>query len=62
VTTNIGGVGPRSGSSPTAIARSATLLKTPGLSLGAGGWTLQLEGDKTALNDVSLVLTYRAGV
>ena len=36
-------------------------LKTPGLSLGASGWTLQLEGDKTALDDVGLVLSYRAG-
>jgi hypothetical protein len=36
------------------------LLNTPGLSLGADGWTLQLEGDKTALNDVALVLAYRA--
>jgi hypothetical protein len=36
------------------------LLRTPGLSLAAGGWTPQLEGDKTALNDVGLVLAYRA--
>jgi hypothetical protein len=36
-------------------------LKTPGLSLGANGWTLRLEGDKTALDDVGLVLSYRAG-
>jgi hypothetical protein len=38
------------------------LLKTPGLSLGADGWTLQPEGNKTALDDVGLVLGYRAGV
>jgi hypothetical protein len=38
------------------------LLKTPGLSLGGNGWALQLEGDKTALDDVALVLAYRAGV
>jgi hypothetical protein len=38
------------------------LLRTPGLSLGPAGWTLQIEGDKTALNDIGLVLTYRAGV
>jgi hypothetical protein len=37
------------------------LLRTPGLSLGANGWTLQLEGDKAALDDIALVLTYRAG-
>ena len=37
------------------------LLRTPGLSLAAGGWNLQLEGDKSALENVRLVLTYRAG-
>ncbi|GAA5179464.1 hypothetical protein GCM10023322_09510 [Rugosimonospora acidiphila] len=37
------------------------LLTTPGLVLGAAGWTLRLDGDKSALNDVGLVLTYRAG-
>jgi hypothetical protein len=31
------------------------LLTTPRLSLGANGWTLQPEGDKTALDDVGLV-------
>ena len=36
------------------------LLRTPGLSLTANGWLLHLEGDKTALNDLGLVLTYRA--
>jgi hypothetical protein len=36
------------------------LLKTPGLSVGPNGWILQLEGDKTALNDIGLVLAYRA--
>jgi hypothetical protein len=38
------------------------LLKTPGLSLGPNGWTLQLEGDKAAVTDIGLVLAYRAGV
>jgi hypothetical protein len=38
-----------------------TLIRTPGLSLGTNGWALQLDGDKSALNDVGLVLTYRAG-
>jgi len=38
------------------------LLTTPRLSLGANGWTLQPEGDKTALDDVGLVPAYRAGV
>jgi hypothetical protein len=37
------------------------LLKTPGLSLNGDGWLLQVEGDKTALTDVGLVLAYRAG-
>ncbi|GIE94609.1 hemopexin repeat-containing protein [Paractinoplanes rishiriensis] len=38
------------------------LLRTSGLALGANGLTLQLDGDKTALSGVGLVLTYRAGV
>ncbi|MEV6304895.1 hemopexin repeat-containing protein [Actinoplanes sp. NPDC051861] len=36
------------------------LLRTPGLTLGAGGWRLQLEGDKSALDNLGLMLTYRA--
>jgi hypothetical protein len=38
------------------------LLPTPGLSVGGPGWRLVLEGDKSALTNVGLVLTYRAGV
>jgi hypothetical protein len=38
------------------------LLRTPGLSVGGPGTVLVLEGDKTALTSVGLVLAYRAGV
>jgi hypothetical protein len=34
------------------------LLRTPGLA--AGGWTLVLDGDKSALGNLGLILTYRA--
>ena len=34
------------------------LLRTPGLS--TGDWTLVHEGDKDALADLGLILTYRA--
>ncbi|MBT2233166.1 hemopexin repeat-containing protein [Nonomuraea sp. NEAU-A123] len=36
------------------------LLRTVGLNVGGNPWTLVLEGDKTALTDLGLVLTYRA--
>jgi hypothetical protein len=38
------------------------LLRTPGLSVGGPGTVLVLEGDKTELTSVGLVLAYRAGV
>ncbi|BCY09025.1 hypothetical protein L3i22_041130 [Actinoplanes sp. L3-i22] len=38
------------------------LLTTSGLSLGVNGLTLRLDGDKSALTGVGLVLAYRAGV
>jgi len=41
------------------------LLPTPGLRVsanGAGPWSFTVEGDKSALLDVGLVLTYKAGV
>jgi hypothetical protein len=37
------------------------MLRTPGLSLGGPGVALAIEGDKAALDDVGLVLAYRAG-
>lgn len=40
------------------------LLPTPGLTVNGptgGGWKLQLDGDKNALADLGLVLTYQAG-
>ncbi|MFI6738543.1 hemopexin repeat-containing protein [Nonomuraea sp. NPDC050451] len=37
-----------------------TTLATPGLTVGGQGWELVLDGDKTALTGVGLVLTYRA--
>jgi hypothetical protein len=48
------------GSDKRLALTDGTLVRTPGLSLGANGWILRLEGDKTALNDLGLVLTYRA--
>ncbi|MFG1688291.1 hypothetical protein ACGFNP_49690 [Nonomuraea sp. NPDC049269] len=38
------------------------LLRTVGLNVGGNPWILVLEGDKTALTDLGLVLTYRASV
>ncbi|MEU5864636.1 hemopexin repeat-containing protein [Nonomuraea sp. NPDC047529] len=38
------------------------LLPTPGLLVGGPGWPLAVEGDRTTLGGVGLVLTYRAGV
>jgi hypothetical protein len=41
------------------------MLPTPGLRVGtngAGGWAFAVEGDKEALLNVGLVLTYKAGV
>ncbi|MEV1238908.1 hemopexin repeat-containing protein [Nonomuraea sp. NPDC049750] len=38
------------------------LLRTPGLSVGGNPWVLVLEGDKAALTNLGLVLTYRASV
>jgi hypothetical protein len=38
------------------------LLATPGLSVGGPDWALVLEGDRSALTNIGLVLTYRASV
>ncbi|GIH92343.1 hypothetical protein Psi01_29730 [Planobispora siamensis] len=38
------------------------LLRTPGLNVGGPPWRLLLEGDRSALTTIGLVLAYRAGV
>ncbi|WP_419993240.1 hemopexin repeat-containing protein [Streptomyces boninensis] len=38
-----------------------TLLRTPGLSIGAQALTLVLDGDRQALSNLGLILAYRAG-
>ncbi|MGH9903847.1 MAG: hypothetical protein ACRD68_18715, partial [Pyrinomonadaceae bacterium] len=37
------------------------MLQTPGLSVGGAAWVLVLQGDKTTLTTIGLVLAYRAG-
>ncbi|MFI6323641.1 hemopexin repeat-containing protein [Nonomuraea sp. NPDC050556] len=38
------------------------LLRTPGLNVGGAPWNLVLEGDRSVLTTVGLVVAYRAGV
>jgi hypothetical protein len=51
----------------TFVLDGGRLVPTPGLRVGGNGasgpgWTLALDGDKQALRNVGLVLTYKAGV
>jgi hypothetical protein len=50
---------------PRVALTDGKLVPTPGLTVGDNGestWTFQLDGDKQALTNLGLVLTYQAGV